>query len=285
MGRLRQAERLYAAGHDIAASAGDAQGAAQAAIGAGNVLEEQGRWAASERWYLAALSLLEPVAQAVPEEWHALLNLHVVKRSRGEVDESELLLERAERVAAALGDDAARPFVRNARGQLHMARGDHAEAERLLRDALLATRDSRSAVQIRLNLAEALMAQGRLLDAAEEAREAERTALASGMAGKLPEVYRLLGRVAAERGLTDAFVFFEHALELIRARELPALEEALTLLAYADARARIDDDEEVEAMRARARDLLRDLGIEGTRATWADVFATGPATEPGARSP
>jgi tetratricopeptide (TPR) repeat protein len=281
LGRLMDAERLYAAGHSLAAAVGDHRGAAEAAIGAGNVLEEQGQWTGSAGWYHTALDLLEPAGELVPESWHAHLNMHVVLRSRGEVEESVRWLRQAEQIANALKDDSAAAFILNAWGQLHMARGAFPLAKKYLRDALLLCEGPRARVIIRLNLAEALLAQGRTLDAAEEAREAERDALAAGLAAKLPEVYRLLGRIAAAGRNPDAFVLFEHALHLIRDQAPSVLEEAITLQAYGEAMSRSGQNEVAQELQERALELFRTIGIEGPRKTWVDSYGAAETADHG----
>jgi hypothetical protein len=136
-----------------------------------------------------------------------------------------------------------------------------------------------------LNLAEALLAQRRLLDAADEARFAEQEAIRGGLAPKLPEVYRLLGRIASEDGEPDAFVLFERALELVRDRALPPLEEAMTLQAYAAHEARRGDDDVARALREEAEARFEALGISYMRHPWADVFGSAPdASRPHSRN-
>jgi len=278
LGKLADALDRYTRAHEAARALMDARGAAEAAVGAGNVLEDQGRWSEATDWYHAALAALEKIDGPVPERWHAQLCLHIVARSRGSIDESLAWLERAEVAAAAVEPVAARPFLENARGQLLMARGDYAEAERHFRAALAATSHARGRVTIRLNLAEAMLAQVRTLDAAEEAREAEREAIRTALLPKLPEVYRLLGRVASAEGDPDAFVLFERALALAREHGLPALEQAQTLQAYADAEARVGHAETAAELRRAASEQFEALGIPRMRQTWADVFTSGPAT-------
>lgn len=206
---------------------------------------------------------------------YALLNLHIAARSRGAIEESVSWLARAEEAAKA-DPGGARPLLENARGQLSMARGAFAEAEAYLRGALAVAVNARARVTIRLNLAETLLAQGMLLDAAEHAREAEREAILAGLVPKLPEVYRLLGRVASAEGDPDALVFFERALKIIRERALPALEEAQTLQAYAEAEARRGEADTAHELRRSAEKRFRDLGISHMRQTWADVFGPHP---------
>lgn len=277
LGHLPEAETLYAAGYEIAKGAADRRGAAEGAIGAGNVLEDQGRWPAAEGWYREAIALLESESRPAPEQWHAWVNLHVVARSQGKLEESVEPLRRAEEIAVALDDRSAPPILLNARGQLEMARGAFDDATERFREALAASSAARAKVIIRLNLGEALFALGRTLEAAEEVREAEREALAAGVTTKLPEVYRLLGRIAYARGNGEGFVLFERALEVSRERHLPPLEEALTLDAYASSLRRPEDSGRADELRSRAAEIFRRLGIAGSREQWADSF--GVATD------
>jgi len=130
---------------------------------------------------------------------------------------------------------------------------------------------------MRANLAESFLARGYVLEAATSAREAEREAIRSRAFARLPEVYRLLGRIRAADEDPDAFVFFERALELVRDRGLPALEEALTLQAYAESEAQRGEAEVAEELRQLAQERFAALGITGERQRWADVF--GPPTD------
>jgi len=272
-GKLGEALDRYARAFELSRAISDAHAAAEAALGAGNVLEDQGRWDDAARWYRDALATVEPIDGPVAERWLALLNLHIVARSRGALDESVTLLERAEREAAAFGPEESRPLLENARGQLYMALGDFPSAEARLRSALGAAVATRARVTIRLNLAEALLAQGRTLDASEQARNAEQEALSGGLTPKLPEVYRLLGRIASAEGEPDAFVLFERALALVRECALPPLEEAMTFQAYAEHEERNGADDVARTLRRHAEERFRALGIAHMRQAWADVFA------------
>jgi hypothetical protein len=118
-------------------------------------------------------------------------------------------------------------------------------------------------VAIGVNLGEALLAQGKALEAGEAAREAEAAAISGGVTGKLPEVYRLLAAVARARGEGEAFVFLEEALELIREEGLPPFEEALTREAYGELRIAEGDRDRGKFDLAAAARLFESLGIEG----------------------
>ena len=279
--RLRAGEHETAAAdyrraHEVAAAVGDARGSAEAAIGAGNVFEEQGRWDEAERWYRTAIEKIDSFeGDATPSEaWHAWLNLHVIMRSRGQLEQSEDPLVRAEEIAGAIGDDGAGVFMENARGQLCMARGETDAAIEHYGWAIAMAQGARASVTVRLNLAEAFLAVGRTLDAASEARRAEREAIMARIPQKLPEVYRLLGRVAVEGRDADAFVLFERALEIVEARRLPPLERAITLQAYAEAERRVGDPSAATRLREMADSIYQELGIEHRRSEFSDHYGS-----------
>jgi tetratricopeptide (TPR) repeat protein len=173
-------------------------------------------------------------------------------------------------VAVEIGDESARPFIENARGQWHMAKDEFEDAEVHLRLALAAASAPRAIVTVRLNLAEAILAQGRRLDAAEEARRAEREAITGRVIDRLSETYRLLGRIAALEGNPDAFVLFERSLEIVEEARLPIVERARTLQAYAEAERLSGDSEKAATLAAEAEGTYRELGIRHPRGPWAD---------------
>jgi len=280
-GALDEAYGLYEDAFGAARRGGDDRGAAEGAIGAGNVLEEQGRWSEAEAWYRRALERLDEVDEAASERWHALLDLHIVLRSRGELEESLPWLERAESAARAAGDEGAAPYLENARGQLAMGAGDPASAESHFRSALAVARSPRARITIGVNLGECLLAQSRWLEAAETVREAELEAIRARLVARLPEVYRLLGRIAWATGNEEAFVLFERSLALVEERGLPALERAVTLDVYA----RFEQERGNEAAGAelarRAGEIRERLGIRHARHRWMDYY--GPADDSGVR--
>ncbi|MDX1566906.1 MAG: tetratricopeptide repeat protein [Longimicrobiales bacterium] len=277
-GKLGRAAERYRRAHSMARDSFDPSGAAEAAVGMGNVLEQQGAWAEADAWYRRALASLEGLGEPTAQRWHALLNIHITLRSRGRVEESVEWLERAEGHARQLEDSGAEVYLSNARGQLQMARGDFTGAEEYFRRALARTGAAESAVVVQINLAEALLAQDRILEATEEAREAERRAVVQGVLPRLPEVYRLLGRTASRDGNPEAFVFFERALTLVEEHGLPELEEAMTLQAYGVLERERGNREAARELEARAAECYEELGIENPRGPWSDTFGTqGPS--------
>jgi tetratricopeptide (TPR) repeat protein len=277
-GALEEALGRYVEALEISEALRDPRDAAEAAVGAGNVLEDQGRWPEAEARYRQALDLLDQAHEGpVAERWHALLNLHIVLRSQGRLSESAPFLDEAARVAGELEDPDARVFLENARGQLEMVLGGPGAAEEHFRTALAAATSPAARIVVGVNLAEALMAQGRRMDATEVARQAELEAVSSATLPRLPEVYRLLGRIASADDNPETFVLFERALELIREHGLPRVEEARTLQAYGEAEAHRGETEVARTLLDRAAVIYRDLGIQHTRHPWAEYHPSSPA--------
>lgn len=268
-GDVDEAARLYADAFRRARDGNRPHDAVVAATGRGNVSVDRGRWEEAEGWYRQALAILDGGSNALDPQvcralrWRLLQNLGITARERGALEESERCYRRAEEEAAPLDEPAARVELQNGRGQLELARGEPRRAEIRFRRALAALGDEggEAGVVIRVNLGHALLGQDRALEAGACARDAEAMALRSRILRRLPEVYRLLAEVARARREPEAFLFLDRALELIRTRGLPRFEEALTLEAYARARADEGEEEAAAEARERARGIRTDLGI------------------------
>ncbi len=251
-GRLDESRVAYGAALDLARRAEQTLQAATAAIGLGNLEVDHHDWIAARRWYDVAEELLGGATDVPPHRWHLALNRCILAREEGDLDAAEGFLAKAR--ALSHGDPDAVPIVSNARGQLLFARNELRAAESAFREALTHVRAADARITIRVNLAETLVARGHLILAQDEARAAEEDALAHGVTSRLPEVYRMLGEVAAAAGLPDAFLFFEQALEVIDSRALPLAERIRVLEAYANFHARNGDEPAAESLRRVARD-------------------------------
>jgi tetratricopeptide (TPR) repeat protein len=249
-GRLRHAERWYEDAFAAARIAGATDDAVIAATGRGNVAVDRGRWDEAARWYEDALALIGTEGDPRRERWQLFQNLSIVARRRGALDQARAWLERAAAEAAAVGDAWAEAEIGNGRGQVALEAGEAVEAEEQLRAALERAQPGRTRTAVLLNLTQALIVQRRALEAAEVARDAEREALTRGVVAFLPEVYRLLARIAAQRGHEESFVFLERALEWA-ARSGSSYQRGLTQEAYAESDA---ERGETESARARLRD-------------------------------
>lgn len=228
------AETHYRQAFEVASSTGRTSEALTALVGTGNLFVDRGRWDEAESWYHRALALMEEEGLRGPQEWHAALNLSIVHRMKGDFETSETWLDRAEEGHPTHPEPAGPSLLANARGQLLMAKGKPGLAEAHLREAVDRATDRDARVAMLVNLGECLLALGRVLDAAEEGRRAEEEAVLGPVVSRLPEVYRLLGRVAGARGLDDGFVFFERAVDIVRQRDLPRFELAQSLEAYGE---------------------------------------------------
>jgi tetratricopeptide (TPR) repeat protein len=269
-GRLSEAASGYEEAFRRARDLGRTEDAVVAATGRGNVAVDRGRWSVAERWYHRALGLLEAAepdgdtATVDGLRWRLFQNLGITSRELGALDDSATWYERAESESDGLDDVAARIEVQNGIGQLELARGDVRSAEVRFRRALVVLGEHRAGadpvrVAVSVNLGAALLRQGRSLEAGDVARAAEAEALRGGFLGRLPEVYRLLARVAHVRGAADAFVFLDRALELVRTRGLPALEEASTLEAYAELRSATGETAVADEAREQAKQIRQAL--------------------------
>lgn len=274
-GQLDVSARAYEAALQRAMDARAWTDAVIAATGRGNVAVDRGRWSEAEGWYGRALDVLDQAATGDAESresrglrWRIFQNLGITSRERGALEEAERCYARAEAEAAGLEDPAAAVEIENGRGQLELARDQPRAAELHFRAALGALTGSAPdpvRVAIRANLAESLLRQGDTLDAGVAAREAEAEAIRGHHLGRLPEVYRLLARIAHRRGTGDAFVLAERALELIRDAGLPAYEEARTLTTYADLRKAGGDLEIARDARERAHAIFTELEMNSTQ--------------------
>lgn len=264
-GRLAEAAALYERAWSQARDGGDLDGGIVSAIGRGNVAVDRGLWGEGEHWYQEAARMLGPGHDARPERWHIHQNMGIIRREQGDLDGCAEALERAGALAEVLGDPMAQVEVNNGWGQLLAARGDRAGAIARFRSALEAARrleDPRAQATVAVNLSEVLLEEGRLLEAWEAAREAESAALSGRVPTRLPEVYRLLGRLSQEGDTDHAFVFFERALTVIQERHLPEYERALTLHAYGDVRRRSGERMAARGLYYEALRIYGELGMD-----------------------
>lgn len=264
-GLLDQAASLYEQAWSQARDSGDRDGGVISAIGRGNVSVDRGLWAEGRHWYEEAARMLGPGDEARPERWHIHQNLGIVRREMGDLEGCAEELERAGALARLLEDPVAEIEVNHGWGQLLAARGDRTGAIGRFRSALAAARaleDARARTTVAVNLAEVLQEEGRLLEAWDAAREAESAALSGRVPTRLPEVYRLLGRLSQEGGTDHAFVFFERALAIIEERGLPAYERALTLEAYGDSRMRSGEEQAARGLYDEALRIYGELGMD-----------------------
>jgi predicted O-linked N-acetylglucosamine transferase (SPINDLY family) len=243
-----------------------ASDAAERLIAEGNRAEDAGRLE-------QACTLYREAVRLAPQSARAHLNLGIALQALG--DESGA----ASGYQRALALDAANPYAAYNYGKLHYERGRHADAERLLREALRAKPDFAEA---RVLLACALDAQGNAesaaaeLDAVPRERQDLGTLLIHGgilrKLGRLDAAAELLGRaVALEPRNADARTALFHVLEAKgdpagAARELEALlrerpDWAEALHNYGVVLKKLTRFEEAEAALRRAIALQPDFAL------------------------
>lgn len=256
---LDRALRCYRAGYEVAEAQGDREGVVVACQGMGNVYVDQGLWEEARQWLLRGLEALSE--EASPSlRWQLYIGLGVVDFRLADISGASIWLDRAETALERLDEPTGTVYLQNARGRMHAAREAWPEAEEAFRRALAAADEPHARVTILVNLAEALLGQDRSGDAERVAREAELEAIRHQLIPKLPDVYRALGTLARVRGAEEGFVFFEQALEICRAHELPEIETAATEYEYARLEMEREQWEAAEARLQSARAIYERLG-------------------------
>ncbi|MBW3572351.1 MAG: hypothetical protein KY467_14715 [Gemmatimonadetes bacterium] len=258
MGQWERSAKRYREGYEVSVAQRDGTGAVVACQGLGNVHVDQSRWSEARQWYLRGVERC-PARPPTAEYVHLCVGLAVVERRLGDLNAAAEWLARGEQSAAGLGDGLI-AYVDHGWGRLHLARGEAAEAELAFRRALVREMDPVARVAVMVGLSEPLLRQGRIREAFGVARDAEALAIHSRAVPKLPDVYRALGAAAAERGDTEAFLFYEQALEVCRDHGLPASEAAATQHHYGRFEARRGDFEAAAARLEEAYRLYTELG-------------------------
>lgn len=258
LGRWELSAKRYAEGFEVASAQRDPMGAVVACQGMGNVHVDQSRWSEAREWYLRGVERC-PADPPTPEYVHLCLGLSVVERRLGDLDAAAEWLARGERRAAGLGEGLM-GALDHAWGRLHLMRGDAAAAESAFRRALARQLDAGLRVAVLVGLSEPLLRQGRVREAFAVASDAEALAIHSRAVLKLPDVYRALGAAAVERGDTEAFLFYEQALEVCREHGLPEFEAAATQHQYGLLEARRGEADAATARLAEAHRLYTRLG-------------------------
>jgi tetratricopeptide (TPR) repeat protein len=271
-GDLPEALRLYRTSYEVSEAARDEAGEVLGCLGVGNVYVDQGEWRKAREWYLRGVERRGVGASA--EFLHLCNALSVVERRLGRFDAAEEWLRRGEAEAERTADAAARVYLRHGRAKLHLARGEAAEAERVLREMLEGETDAVARISALINLADPLQMQGRLDDAEDVLREAEALALQLRAVRLLPHVYEQLGKLAGARGDAEGFLFFEQALDLIREHRLPVAQHATLQHAYGAFEAGLGSADAALARFRIARDQFRSIGAAvEARAVAADMKA------------
>ncbi|HEX5725594.1 MAG TPA: tetratricopeptide repeat protein [Longimicrobiaceae bacterium] len=258
--KLDEAWSWYQQAYDLAVDQLDPAAQAEACLGLGNLCDDRGQRDEARSWSERGLRLALAL-EDVSLEWRFLANLSVFAVHRGELAEADAMLERARERIVAMGDDEALPFWYNNRALLLLEAGDVEGAEAALREALGRGQPPMWELTMRVNLGDALVRQGRLFEAAEEARRAEELAILNRFVPDLVDVYVLLGSIARARCDEEGFVFYEQALSVCHERGLPRKTEASILHGYGLLHAGCGRPAEARAYLETASDIYRELGF------------------------
>ncbi len=259
-GCLDDAWSWYEQSYHLSTDQLDLAGQVIACQGLGNLCDDRGQRDRARSWYERGLALARGLSQ--PElVWPFYTNLSVLARKSGELDEAESFLARARELITAAGDETGMLFWYNSEGLLLLEREDAVGAERLYREALERSQDPFWEMTMRINLGEALVHQGRLFEAEEEARRAEEIAILNRFIADLVDVYDLLGFIARTRCDEEGFVFYEQALKVCQERSLPQVQEAKIYHGYGRLHQACGRIEEAAAYLERAREIYASLGL------------------------
>jgi tetratricopeptide (TPR) repeat protein len=256
-GYLDEGARAFQRSLALAEAEADAEHAARACRGLGDVLFAQSQWVGAEAWYTRALQYAkgnQPLAGALS------LGLGETAVRRGQLAAAADQLQRALETFEALGDNDGVVRTLLARGNMEATQGQAADVLASYRQALgrLPVTGAEPALElaVRLRLAELYLEAGRLPDAEDEARRAEELAIAHQLARPLARVYVVMGKMRGRQGDENGFVFFEQAIELCRSGEPAPRLEADVYGEYARFRTTMGDRHEARAYLERARELL-----------------------------
>jgi tetratricopeptide (TPR) repeat protein len=258
-GRLDEALSWYEQSFQLAGGSLDVEGQVIACQGLGNVCHDRGERDRARQWWEQGLQLSAGLDQPAVE-WPLYMNLSALSMLEGDLAESERLLDRGRERMEQSGAPDARAYWLNNRGLLLLEHGDSAAAEAVFREALEGA-EGQVELTMRVNLGEALRAQGRLLEAEDEARRAEEVAIVHRLVPDLIDVYNLLGSIARDRCDEEGFVFYEQALRVCHERALPRKTEAAILQGYGQLHLACDRPEEGRGYLEAARDVYRALGF------------------------
>ena len=258
-GRLDEAWSWYEQSWHLAVDAMDLEGQVIACQGLGNVCDDRGERDRARLWWERGLEMAAGLDQPALE-WPLYINLSVLSILEGDLAEAERLLGRGRERMERTGAPGARLYWLNNRGLLQLEHGAAADAEAVFREALEEA-EGRWELTLRVNLGEALLRQGRLLEAADEARVAEEVAIVHRLVPDLVDVYNLLGAIARERCDEEGFVFYEQALRVCHERALPRKTEAAILHGYGQLHSACGRPEEGRGYLEAARDVYRALGF------------------------
>jgi tetratricopeptide (TPR) repeat protein len=260
LGRLQEAWQWYEQSYHLGEDQLDVAGQVIACQGLGNICWDRGQREQARGWYQHGLQL----AQELDDPgllWPFHINFSLLARTGGDLASAEACLAQAHEQIQRVGDPDAMLFWYNSRGLLQMARDEATDAERVYREGLGQARDPFWELTLRVNLGHALVSQGRLFEADEEARRAEEVGVMHRLITDLVDVYDLLGSIARARCDEEGFVFYEQALQVCRERSMPQIKEAMVYHGYGRLHQACRRSVEATAYLEQAREIYASLEL------------------------
>lgn len=259
LGLFPGARRRFGEAAELAAAVGDDRAALRARLGLGRVNAASGRLREAERELAMgpdhpALERDDPLRASFCEA------LAAAAARRGRREAAEEWSGRAVEAARRNGDAGRLARARRREGAARLLAGDPEGAERSLRAALSGEPPPAVRAAAHLGLGWVALRRGRLLEADEEARRAERIGLLPPRDRAVAAAYRLLGEVARRRGEASGIVFYESALGLTEDRYPFAA--ALTLHRYGRFRETFGELDRARVCHGRAAEIFAELEAE-----------------------
>jgi tetratricopeptide (TPR) repeat protein len=260
VGRLQEAWQWYEQSFQLSGDEMDGEGQVIACQGLGNICGDRGERDRARTWYDRGLKLAR--GNDDPSLlWPFFINFSLLARMSGDLEEAESCLVKAREHIEKAGGGSAMLFWYNSKGLLLIERDDAAGAEAVYREGLASTPDPFWELTLRVNLGQALLAQGRLFEADEQARKAEEVGVLHRLITDLVDVYDLLGSIARARCDEDGFIFYEQALQVCRERSMPPVKEAAIFHGYGLLHHSCGRVPEATAYLEQALEIYRSLGL------------------------
>jgi tetratricopeptide (TPR) repeat protein len=260
LGELQEALDYYRRSAGLARDAQELGGEVIALTGWGNVLAVQGRWEEAERQYRAALARLESggAEEALRLQRGQLFNnLGMITTHLRRLPEAEAWFDRALELWTLAAPPTDLAICYHNLGLLREQQGERDEARRIYEQALALDIPAALRAAIAIEIADLHLKENRVRQAERWGRVAEQHAIAARSPYYLGEMYRGLGNIARAQG-TDAFIFYEKALEIAQQKEYLLL-EAQTLMEYALFRTQNGGAEEAVSYLERAGEIFGSL--------------------------
>ena len=266
-----ESARMFQRALALAEAEFDQPGVIAACEGLGEAALMQGQLSGAQAWLGRALRMAEAASD------NAALGrverqMGVLAGKQGDLGAAGEHLSRAREHLETAGTPEQMARALSAQGDLDATMGRTSAAATAYREALAwaqrSPRDVGLELSIRLGLAEVYLDGSRYMEADEEMRRAEETAIAGNLPRRLVQVYALMGKLRGRQHDETGFVFFEQAINLCRTLQGAVALEAKVYFEYGRYAEAVGQHEEARAYLERAREIFGSVGetVEQQRA-------------------